>query len=147
MNRIKRECGCFLSERKTGLGPMRTCGSLPLTTLNRPDVHQEIVDRYAKYSENYWAGVKVRQRAYLQELRWASCNSSVYRVETPFTYSSAEPFAKANANSNAEAFAKANANPEESLIKELISIVQQPEIIVPKSVEMVDISCNTCLKK
>ena len=110
---------------------MRTCVSLPLTTLNRPDIHQEIVDRYAKYSENYWAGVKVRQRAYLQELRWGSCNSSVYRVETPFTYS--EPLA--------------NAKPEESLVKELISIVQKPEIIVPKSVETVDISCNTCLKK
>ena len=139
MNRIKRECDCFLSERKTGLGPMRTCVSLPLTTLNRPDIHQEIVDRYAKYSENYWAGVKVRQRAYLQELRWGSCNSSVYRVETPFTYSA--PLAKANAEP------LANAKPEESLVKELISIVQKPEIIVPKSVETVDISCNTCLKK
>jgi hypothetical protein len=133
MNRIKRECDCFLSERKTGLGPMRTCVSLPLTTLNRPDVHQEIVDRYAKYSENYWAGVRVRQKAYLQELRAGSCNSSVYRVETPFIYSSAVSIA--------------NTNSEKGLVKELISIVQQPEIIVPKSVDMVDISCNSCLKK
>ena len=137
MNRIKRECDCFLSERKTGLGPMCTCVSLPLTTLNRPDIHQEIVDRYAKYSENYWAGVRVRQKAYLQELRSGSCNSSVYRVETPFIYSSAVSIA--NTNSEAKA--------EKNLVKELVSIVQQPEIIVPKSVEMVDISCNSCLKK
>lgn len=67
MNRIKRECGCFLNERGQGLGPMQTCVSLPLTTLNRPDVHQEIVNRYAKYSQDYWAGVKVRQLAYLRE--------------------------------------------------------------------------------
>ena len=135
MNRIKRECDCFLSERKTGLGPMRTCVSLPLTTLNRPDIHQEIVDRYSKYSQNYWAGVRVRQKAYLQELRLGSCNTSVYRVETPYIYSSAA----SNANTEPEA--------EKSLFKELISIVQKPEVIVPKSVETVDISCNSCLKK
>jgi len=67
MNRIKRECGCFFNERGPELGPMQTCVSLPLTTLNRPDVHQEIVNRYAKYSQDYWAGVKVRQLAYLRE--------------------------------------------------------------------------------
>lgn len=67
MNRIKRECGCFLNTHGPELGPMQTCVSLPLTTLNRPDIHQEIVNRYAKYSMNYWAGVKIRQRIYLQE--------------------------------------------------------------------------------
>lgn len=67
MNRIKRECGCFLNTHGPELGPMQTCVSLPLTTLNRPDVHQEIVNRYAKYSMDYWAGVKIRQRIYLQE--------------------------------------------------------------------------------
>jgi hypothetical protein len=48
---------------------MNTCSSLRLTKLNRPDIHQQIVNKYAKYSENYWAQVKVRQLAYLSALR------------------------------------------------------------------------------
>jgi len=69
MDRIYRECGCFLRESTSQIPPMNTCSSLRLTKLNRPDIHQQIVNKYAKYSENYWAQVKVRQLAYLSALR------------------------------------------------------------------------------
>ena len=44
--------------------------SLPLVTLNRPDIHQEIVNDYIKYSELYWIGVRRRQRAYLANKKY-----------------------------------------------------------------------------
>jgi hypothetical protein len=38
-------------------------------TLNRPDVHQEIVANYIKYSDKYWSDVLIRQRIYLKQQR------------------------------------------------------------------------------
>jgi len=132
MYRIQRDCNCFLTARKAGLGPMRTCCSLPLTTLNRPDVHQEIVNRYAKYSENYWAGVKIRQLAYLRELREESCNMSVYRLDASESPSEAPSMAVYSQKERTE---------------EQVSVEKKPAVVLPKEAEIVDISCNSCLKK
>jgi hypothetical protein len=115
--------------------PMKTCSSLPLTTLNRPDVHQEIVNRYSQYSQSYWAGVRVRQLAYLRELRGEttfSCNASVHRPCDGSLY-------EAPIQKEEKTILQASA--------ELISIVRKPEVVVPKEVETVAISCNNCLKK
>jgi hypothetical protein len=131
MNRIQRECECFLTDRAAKMPPMKTCRSLPLTTLNRPDAHQEIVDRYSRYSQEYWAGVKVRQLAYLRDLRGEttfSCNASVYR-----------PSNEAPIQEEEKTIIQASA--------ELISAVRKPEVVIPKEVETVVLSCNNCLKK
>jgi hypothetical protein len=55
--------------------------SLPLVTLNRPDIHQEIVNNYIKYSELYWIGVRRRQRAYLANKKYVeSLNNQTQQV-------------------------------------------------------------------
>lgn len=76
---VKRVCNTFSRERALTMCPMSS------QVLNRPDIHQEMVSRYAKYSQKYWAGVRVRQRAYLDEQQSQAMSvfeprpSSVYR--------------------------------------------------------------------
>ena len=66
---------CYLSKTnaKLNISPnsespmMLHVPSLARVSLNRPDIHQEIVANYIKYSDKYWAEVYIRQRAYLQQ--------------------------------------------------------------------------------
>jgi len=37
--------------------------------INGPDIHQQIVNKYIKYSRNYWINVKKRQLEYLANRR------------------------------------------------------------------------------
>lgn len=71
-----RECYLSVKNYKSTSPPPKMVktlppnSSLPLVTLNRPDIHQEIVNDYIKYSEAYWIGVRRRQRAYLDDKKY-----------------------------------------------------------------------------
>jgi len=70
-----RNCYLSTTNKKLNISPysespmMLHAPSLARVVLNRPDVHQEIVSNYMKYSNNYWTNVYVRQRAYLEKQR------------------------------------------------------------------------------
>lgn len=88
MNNLPQFRDCYLSVknyRSTAPPPkmVKTLppnSSLPLVTLNRPDIHQEIVNNYIKYSEAYWIGVRRRQRAYLDDKKY---NESLNKQQKP----------------------------------------------------------------
>jgi hypothetical protein len=71
-----RECYLSVKNYKSTIPPQRMVktlppnSSLPLVTLNRPDIHQEIVNDYIKYSEAYWIGVRRRQHAYIDDKKY-----------------------------------------------------------------------------
>jgi len=73
---IKRVCNTFSRDHALSSCPNSS------QVLNRADLHQEIVSRYIRYSQDYWAGVRVRQRAYLAEQQLSIFEprpNSVYR--------------------------------------------------------------------
>jgi len=78
---------CYLSRTNTPLNispnsesPMMLhTPSLARVSLNRPDIHQEIVANYIQYSNNYWTKVNVRQRAYLEEQRQEKLELAIQR--------------------------------------------------------------------
>jgi len=90
-NKMPQFRECYLSVRnyKSTIPPQKMVktlppnSSLPLFTLNRPDIHQEIVNDYIKYSEQYWIGVRRRQRAYLANKKYVeSLNNQTQQPAT-----------------------------------------------------------------
>ena len=63
----RRTCDCSKGVKYPD--PLLKSNNLSNTVLNRPDIHQQIVSEYIKYSEQYWITVRKRQLKYLTNKR------------------------------------------------------------------------------